>query len=223
MYGQPHQNYGMSSQSSYEHSTSPANVGGFAQSSQHDRDGVAGGAAAVGAYGRSGSTQAAPSQAHSSGSGAFAGVPDVFGRSGAQNQSMQFGQHQAHPHTGADEGVKSYGDGAKVTGGPSPLMPGRPGSANNTTSGQGQSQAQSQSGFAGYPTHLNQHLPGNQGGQYGGLAGVGSHQAGVQNHQGAGYGGQYGSQYGSYYGNSGRGGNAGSTGGAGGWGGNYGH
>ncbi|KAI9851914.1 MAG: hypothetical protein M1838_002351 [Thelocarpon superellum] len=231
MYGQPHQNYGMTSQSSYEHSSSPANVGGFAPSSQHGRDAGAGPSVGVGEYGRSGSAQTPQNPSHGTGSGAFGGVPDVFGRSGFHNQNVPLHQHQGHPPAGGEDSMKSFGE-AKAGAGPSPLLhqAGRPGSATNNGSGSNvsgqaapsglaQTPSGNQSGFGGYPSHLNPHLHGNQGAQYSGLGGLGAHQGGAQNHQGSGYGQQYGSGYGgSYYGGSGRGGGAAGAG----WGGNYG-
>ncbi|KAI9793481.1 MAG: hypothetical protein M1835_007200 [Candelina submexicana] len=219
MYGQPHQNYAMSPQP-YEHSSSPANIGGFGQPSLHGRDSAHGGA--LNDYGRSGSAQPSQSQQHSSGGGAFGGMPDVFGRSASGYPGHSpLGQQQGGPPAGNDESLKPFGE-SKPTGGPSPSLnqPGRPGSATNAPgqpgpSGLPQSQ-QGQQGFGGYPSHLNHPVHGSQGGQYGGLGGLGGHQSGSQTHQAGGYG-SYGSGFSgsNYYGSTG--------GGRGGWGSNYGH
>ncbi|KAI9798183.1 MAG: hypothetical protein M1833_004932 [Piccolia ochrophora] len=234
-YGQPPQGYGMSPQSSFDHSSSPGNLGGFGQGSMQAREG--GQNAALGDYGRVGSAH--QNQQHSSGTGAFGGVPDVFGGSGFTNQRQPLSQHQVGSQAGTDDALKGFGE-AKTAGGPSPSLnqPGRPGSAaNSAPNPQGQSgsaqsqgqQGQQGQGFGGYPSHLNHNVHGSQGGQYGGLGGLGGHQTGAQAHQGGGGGaagggggyGSYGSGYGgSYYGSSGRGGGGG---GGGGWGGNYGH
>ncbi|KAI9864325.1 MAG: hypothetical protein M1813_003245 [Trichoglossum hirsutum] len=217
MYGQqPHQGYGISPQTSFEHSSTPANIAGFGQPSLHARDGALG--AGLGDYSRSGSAQPVQTQQHSTGSGAF----DVFGRSNFQAQNQQLGQQQNSQQGGNEDSLKPFSDSKPSASGPSPSLnqPGRPGSAtNNTLGGPGQTgqpgqtalppQSQSQPGFGGYPSH---HLHGSQAAQYGGLSGLGGHGAQGQNHQNSGYGG-YGAGFGSgYYGSSGRGG----------WGGNYG-
>lgn len=217
MYGQPHQGYGMSPQSSYEHSSSPANVGGFGQHSVPGRDG-----AASGAYGRTGSAQASEGQQNSASGGAFGGVPDVFGRSqpSYSSQGQTLVQQHSGQQSGNEDSMRSYGE-SKGPGGPSPALgqPGRPGSATNNIPGQTglpPPQAQSQQGYGGYPNHMSHQMHGQQGSQYStGLGGLGGHhQTGSQNHQGSGYG-SYGATGfgGSYYGNTNRGG----------WGGNYGH
>lgn len=224
MYGQPHQGYGMSPQSSYEQSSSPANVGGFGQHSMPARDGALG-AGGIAGYGRSGSAQPTENQQHSASSGAFGGMPDVFGRSqsGYSGQSQPLHQQHGGQQTGGDETLKPYGD-VKGAGGQNPSLgqPGRPGSAMNSMPGQpGQSglpppqSQQNQQGFGGYPSHLNHQMHGQQSSQYGAaLGGHGAHhQAGGPNHQAGGYGSYGAGQFGSYYGSSGRGG----------WGGNYGH
>ncbi|KAI9877703.1 MAG: hypothetical protein M1830_003045 [Pleopsidium flavum] len=224
MYGQPHQGYGMSPQSSYEQSSSPANVGGFGQHSMPARDGALG-AGGVAGYGRSGSAQPAENQQHSTSSGGFGSMPDVFGRSqsGYSGPSQPLHQQHGGQQTGGDETLKPYGD-IKGAGGQNPSIgqPGRPGSAMNSMPGQpGQSglpppqSQQNQQSFGGYPSHLNHQMHGQQGSQYGAALGGHSahHQAGGQNHQGSGYGNYGAGQFGSYYGSSGRGG----------WGGNYGH
>ncbi|KAI9815280.1 MAG: RNAPII degradation factor [Pycnora praestabilis] len=223
MYGQPHQGYGMTPQSSYEHSSSPANIGGFGQPSSHGRDNAHG---SLGDYGRSGSAQPAQSQQHSAGSGAFGGMPDVFGRSGSGfgGQNQQLGQQPGAQQVGMDDSLKPFGE-SKASAGPSPSLnqPGRPGSATNNPPGQpsqsglpppqSQQGQQGQQGFGGYPNHVShQGQHSGQGGQYGNLGGLGGHQSGGQSHQGSGYG-SYGAGFGNYYGN-----NAG----RGGWGGNYG-
>ncbi|KAF4306873.1 putative RNApII degradation factor def1 protein [Botryosphaeria dothidea] len=203
MYGQPHHGYGMSPQTTYDaHSSSPANVGGFGASSMHGRDSALGGG--LGDY-RTSSTQPSQTQQHTASSGAFGGMPDVFGRNQGvfPGQNQPYGQQQSASQAGAEDALKPFGE--KAGAGPSPSsigQPGRPGSATNSV-GQG---AQSglpppqshQQGFGGYP-----------GSQYG-LGGLGGHQGG-QSH-GGGYGG-YGAGFGSY----------GSYGRGGGWGGNYGH
>lgn len=217
MYGQPHQGYGMSPQSSYEHSSSPANVGGFGQHSVPGRDG-----AASGAYGRTASAQTSESQQNSASGGAFGGVPDVFGRSqsGYSSQGQALGQQHSGQQSGNEEGMRSYGD-SKVPGGPSPALgqPGRPGSATSNMPGQTSlppPQSQGQQGYGGYASHMSHQMHGQQGSQYGtGLGALGGHpQTSGQNYQGSGYGSYGASGFGgSYYGSNNRGG----------WGGNYGH
>lgn len=223
-YAQPGQGYGLSPQTSYEHSSSPATVGAYGQASLHGRDtGLGGG---LNDYGRSGTAQAGQSQQHSAAaSAAFGGISDVFGRTGFPAQSQPLGQHQGNTIAGAgDEALKPYSEG-KVPGGPGPSLnhPGRADSMNSASSGpQGQSgipasQSQSQQNqpsYAGYPSHLNHQLHGSHSGQYGGLGGLGGHPAGSQTHQGAGYGSYPTGYAGNYYTSGGRGG---------GWGGNYGH
>ncbi len=200
------------------------NVGGYNPASVHGRDGGLGGGAND--YARSSSAQAGPNQAQSAPTGAFGGMPDVFGRSGFQGHNQPLAQH--HGNAAAEDSLKAFGD-SKTTAGPSPSL-------NHTAAGRGDSGAnnpaahqtgsglppsqsqQQQPGYGGYTGHLNphHHLHHNsQTGQYSGLGGLGAHPAGGQNHQGAGGYGNYPSGYGgSYYANSGRGG---------GWGGNYGH
>lgn len=193
MYGQPH---GFS----YDHSSSPATAGSFNQGIP-GRDSV---------YGRTGSAQPSESQQTAAGPSAFgAGMTDVFGRQGGFGQSQPITQQTAV----SSEETKAFD--ASKTGGPSPSLSqaNRPGSAANTP-GQTQSQTglpplqgqQAQQGFGGYP-HLNP--------QYGGLGGLGGHQAAANqtHHQATGYGNYGNAGFGAYYGNTGRGG----------WGGNYGH
>ena len=222
MYGQPHQGYGMSPQTGYDqHSSSPANVGGFNQ--QHSGSGRDGAASSNLGYGRTGSTQPIESQQqYPATSGAsYGGMPDVFARS----QSGYSGHQQGLGHqqqAGVEDSARVYGETSKVSGGPSPApgqAVGRPMSATNMQS-QGlppsQGQGQSQQAYPGYPSHLNAPMHGQQGSQYGaGPGGLGAHhQGGGQNHQGSGYG-QYGAGLGGNYygGNNTRGG----------WGNNYGH
>ena len=217
MYGQAHQGYGMSPQSSYEHSSSPANVGGFGQHSVPGRDGTA-----SGAYGRTSSAQASESQQNSASGGAFGGVADVFGRSqsGYSGQGQALGQHLSGQQSGNEDTMRGYGE-SKGAGGPSPALgqPGRPGSAANNIPGQTglpPPQSQSQQGYGGYPSHMSHQMHGQQGSQYGtGLGGLGGHhQTAGQNHQGSAYGSYSATGFGggSYYGSNNRG-----------WGGNYGH
>ncbi len=222
MYGQPHQGYGVSPQTGYDqHSSSPANVGGFGQ--QHSAPGRDNAASSNLGYGRTGSTQPSESQQQypATTGASYGGMPDVFARS----QSGYPGQQQGLGHQqqgGIDDSTRGYGEVSKVPSGPSPApgqSTGRPMSAANMQ-GQGlpppQGQGQSQQGYGGYPSHLNPQMHGQQGSQYGaGPGGLGGHhQPGGQSHQGSGYG-QYGAGFGgSYYGgNNNRGG----------WGGNYGH
>ncbi|KAK2767791.1 RNAPII degradation factor [Arachnomyces sp. PD_36] len=205
MYGQPQHGY------SYEHSSSPANVGGFNQA-------VPGREAA---YGRTGSAQPSESQQTASTS-AFAGMPDVFGRA---QSGLGFGQNQPmgqQQPVSAEEATKGFE--TSKAGGPSPSLaqPNRPGSATNSIPGQPQAgqtglppmQGQQQPGqqaFGAYP-HLNPQQ------QYGGLGGLGGHHqvaASQSHHQGSGYGNYGGAGFvNNYHGNTARGG---------GWGGNYGH
>lgn len=239
MYGQPHQGYGISpQQTSYDqHSSSPANVGGFAQQqSVPSRDGAAGGTLA--SYGRSGSAQPSENQPQYSGAGvgSYGNVPDVFARtaSGFPGQAQGVNHQVGGQSSGNDDARGGYTDSAKVLGGPSPALGqpgGRPGSAANSMQGQTglpppQSQSQqSQQGYGGYPALLNHQMQqnGQQGSQYGAGppgGGLGGHHgsAGQQTHQGGGGYGAYGAgnTFGgaSYYGG---GGNH-----RGGWGGNYG-
>lgn len=208
MYGQPH-HYGMSPQASFDqHSSSPANVGGFGGSSMHGRDSGLGGG--LGDYGRSVSA-ASQSQQHNAtaGSGSFGNIPESFGRpQGGYGGQNPYGQQQMGQQGASEDSLKPFGD--NKSGGPSPsalgAQPGRPGSATNNPQGQsGQGGLPQQQGFGGYPGHLNQ-LQGGQGNQYGGLGGLG--------HQGA---GSHQSNYGNYGGFSGYGGYS-----RGGWGTNYG-
>lgn len=222
MYGQPHQGYGMSPQTGYDqHSSSPANVGGFGQ--QHSAPGRDGAASSNLGYGRTGSTQPSENQQQypATTGASYGSMPDVFARS----QSGYSGQQQGlgHQQQGSiEDSARGYGDAAKVSSGasPAPGQPaGRPMSAANMH-GQGlpppQGQGQSQQGYGGYPSHLNPQMHGQQGSQYGaGPGGLGGHhQPGGPHHQGSGYG-QYGAGFGgSYYGGNNT---------RGGWGGNYGH
>ena len=225
MYGQPHQGYGASPQTGYDHhSASPANTGAFAQ--QHASSGRDSAApSGLGNYGRTGSTQPSENPQQYSGAGAsnHSSIPDVFGRSQSnfQGQNSGLGSHMVQ-QSGNDDQIRNFGDSSKVPGGPSPALGqpgGRPGSAANAPGqtglpqSQGQGQSQGQQGYGGYMGHQ---MHGQQGSQYsggpGGLGG-GHHQSGGQNHQAGGYG-AYGPGYGSgFYGNSNRGG----------WGANYGH
>ncbi|MCJ1466597.1 RNAPII degradation factor [Pseudocyphellaria aurata] len=239
MYGQPHQAYGMSpQQTSYDqHSSSPANVGGFAQQqSAPSRDGPASGSLA--SYGRSGSAQPTENQQQYSGSsvGGYGNMPDVFTRSASGFPGQAQGvNHQVGGQSGTNDDARGgYGDTAKVPGGPSPALGqpgGRPGSAVNSMQGQTglpppQSQnQQGQQGYGGYPGLVNHQMQqhGQQGSQYGAGppgGGLGGHHgsAGQQTHQGGGGYGAYGAgtnAFGaSYYGGGGNN--------RGGWGGNYG-
>ena len=198
MYSQPQQQY------SYENSASPANTGGFGQTSMAGRDAM---------YGRTGSAQPAETQPGVGTS--FGGMNDPFTRThsgfGAQAQPMS---QQLSGHQGGGGGgdvAKDY-EVAKA-GGPSPSISqvNRPGSATNlpgqAQGGQAggfpaaQSQQAGQNAFGSYP-------------QYGGLGSFGGHQQGQNSHhqQSAGYG-SYGSGagFGSY----------GGYGGGRGWNGNY--
>jgi hypothetical protein len=199
MYGQPH-HYGMSPQAAYEqHSSSPANAGGFGASALHERT------SGLGEYGRSAS---ATSQNHSAtaGAGGFGGFPESFGgrQQGYSSQSA-YAQQQGGQPGASEDSLKPFGD-AK-SGGPSPsalgAQQGRPGSATQNAPGQGGPQHSHQQGFGGYPSHLG----GNS--QYGGLGGLG-HQGGGTHQQ---------SQYGNYGGFGGGYGSGSYS--RGGWGGNY--
>lgn len=217
IYGQPHQGYGMNPQSAYDqHSSSPANVGGFGQHSASNRDGPVSGS--LGGYGRTASTQPSESQQQYGGAGSYSNVPDVFGRS----QSSYPGQShnltpQASQQGSNEDGLRGYGD-PKGPSGPSPASSqpgGRPASALNAMQGQSsgppsQGQTQAQQGYSSYPSHQMH----GQSSQYAASPGVGGHHQSVgQTHQGSGYG-AYGAGFGgSYYGGNNRGG----------WGGNYAH
>lgn len=199
MYNQPHA-YGMSPQTPYDHTPSPA-AGAFSQSSLHGRDSAVGG---LSEYGRGASQQSQAAQPVG-GSAGFSGA-DSFGRNSSyQGQSQQYGQGSL---TGASDDLKPFSD-SKTGNGPSPSLTqaARPGSAANAASGQStlpppQSAQQS---YGGYPSHLQQQhaLHGSQtGSQYGlgGLGGLGGHQSAGQGHQSSQYGG-YGQGFGgSYYG-----------------------
>lgn len=209
MYNQPHQ-YGMSPQAPYDHTSSPA-TGAFSQSALHGRESaVAGG---LNDYGRAGSQQSQAAQPLG-GAGGF----DAFGRNSSyQGQGQQYGQ-SGQP--GASDDLKTFGD-SKTGNGPAPsaAQTARPGSAANTTPAQSTlpPPQSSQQSYGGYPSHLQQQhaLHGSQtGSQYGGLGGLGGHQAAGQGHQSSQYGG-YGQGFaGSYYGNNQQ---------RGGWGNNYQH
>jgi hypothetical protein len=203
MYGQPH-HYGMSPQASFDqHSSSPANAGGFGASSLHDRASAMGGG--FGDYGRSASG-ASQNPSATAGAGGFGGIPDTFSRPGNYHQSS-YGQQQGGQQGLGDEALKPFVD-AK-SGGPSPsalgAQPGRPGSATQSTPGQS-GQGPQQQGYGGYPSHL-----GGGNSQYGGGLGGLGHQNSA-GHQQSGYG-NYGGFGGGYGGGSYN---------RGGWGGNYG-
>ncbi|CZS90414.1 hypothetical protein WAI453_004186 [Rhynchosporium graminicola] len=214
---QPYQGYGMSPAAPYEHTASPA-AGGFGASSLHGRESALGGG--LSEYNRTGSAQASQTPQAIGGSGAFGGH-DAFGRgSSYQGQGQQHYNSQQGAQPGSDD-LKPFGE-SKASNGPSPsLQGGRPGSATNATSGSALPPTQTQTGYGGYPAHLQQPgqgLHANQTGSgYGGLGGAGGHQAGGQVHQNSQYGG-YQAFAGSYggYGNS-------QQQQRGGWGGNYGH
>lgn len=236
MYGQPHQ-YGISpQQTSYDqHSSSAANLGGFAQQqSAPGREAAASGSLTN--YGRSGSAQPSESQQQYSGgaAGNYGNIPDVFARSGTgfPGQGQGLNQQVSQQSGANDDSARVYGDSAKVPGGgPSPALgqPGvRPGSAMQGQTGlpppQSQTQ-QSQQGYGGYPGLVNQHQMHQQHGQQASQYGVGPPGGGLsghhgsatqQSHQGSGYGAYgtaAGSFGGSYYGGANN---------RGGWGGNYG-
>lgn len=236
MYGQPHQ-YGISpQQTSYDqHSSSAANLGGFAQQqSAPGREAAASGSLTN--YGRSGSAQPSESQPQYSGgaAGNYGNIPDVFARSGTgfPGQAQGLNQQVSQQSGANDDSARVYGDSTKVPGaGPSPALgqPGvRPGSAMQGQTGlpppQSQTQ-QSQQGYGGYPGLVNQHQMHQQHGQQASQYGVGPPGGGLgghhgsatqQSHQGSGYGAYgtaAGSFGGSYYGGANN---------RGGWGGNYG-
>ncbi|KAL8994820.1 MAG: hypothetical protein Q9188_006960 [Gyalolechia gomerana] len=224
MYGQPHQGYGMSPQTSYDqHTSSPANPGGFGQQQQqHSAPGRESAvSASMSSYNRTGSTQPSePQQQYSGGSsGGYGGMSDPFGRSGSgfQGPNHGLGQQQPGQHGSNDDTLRGFGDSSKLSGGPSPAPGARPGSAVNNLQGQTglpPGQNQNQQAYSGYPGHLSHQMHGQQGSQYGGGPGAlgGHHQSAGQGHQSSGYGG-YGAGFGnSYYGSN-----------RGGWGGNYGH
>ncbi|KAK8160633.1 hypothetical protein IWX90DRAFT_273632 [Phyllosticta citrichinensis] len=203
MYGQPHHGYGMSPQTTYDaHASSPANVGGFGGSSMHGRESALGGG--LGDY-RASSTQPTQTQQHTASSGAFGGMPDVFGRSQGMfpGQAQPYGQQATASQAANEDSLKPFGD--KTASGPSPSalgQPGRPGSATNSVG---------QTAQSGLPPPQSHQAFGYPGSGYG-LGGLGGHQAG-QSH-GGGYG-AYGAGFGSY-----GGGNYGGRGG--GWGNSYG-
>ncbi|KAF2280076.1 uncharacterized protein EI97DRAFT_477685 [Westerdykella ornata] len=192
MYGQPHHYMSQFDQ----HSSSPANVGGFGQT--HGREsGLAG---SLGEYGRSASS--AGQTVHGATAGGFGSLPDVFSRSqGYGGQASSYGQQQGGQQSGSEDSLKPFGD--TKSGGPSPAalgaQPGRPGSAANNApgqAGQGLPPQTHQQGFGGYPGHVQ----GGQNSQYGGLGGLGHQGAG--HNQAGGYGnyGGFGGGYGSYRG-----------------------
>ncbi|KAI0125529.1 hypothetical protein BJ170DRAFT_436249 [Xylariales sp. AK1849] len=215
VYGQPHQYGGMSHQSPYDHSSSPA-TSGFGQSAAGGRDSGLG--SSIDNYGRAGSAQ---SGAQNIGNSGFGGAHDAFNRAGSSYQS-QAGQGFNGPSAqsgSANDDLKPYGE-TKATGGPSPSIgaAARPGSATNNTPGQTglpppQSGAQGMGSYGGYPSHLqSQGLHGNQSGGSGyGLGGAGGQGQHGNNPYGGGYG-NYGSNQG--FGNYGGGRQQG-------WGNNY--
>jgi len=200
MYAQPqHGGYG-----SYDHSSSPANAGGFNQQGMPIREGN---------YGRTGSAQ--PSEAQqSAGNTAFGSMPDMFNRSSSGFGQQPLTQQHSGQQGGNDDAAKGYD--ASKTGGPSPSLGqvgNRPGSANNMPGqpqGQSglpppQSQQNHQQAFGGYPSQFGHQY----GGALGGL-GVGGHQQATagqnqQHQQSSGYGNYGAGGIGNYYGNSGRG------------------
>ena len=219
MYGQPHQGYGAPQSAYDQHSSSPANVGGFGQQSAPNRDGP-GGSSALGSYGRTGSAQPSEGQQQYGGAGSYGGMPDVFSRSqsGYPGQTQSHGPQQANQQSGNEDSLRGYGE-SKGPSGPSPALGqpnGRPGSAVNSMQSQSgmppsQGHNQSQQAYGGYPSHHPMH---GQNSQYAASPGLAGHQQSAgQSHQGSGYG-AYGAGFGgSYYGNNNRGG----------WGANYGH
>ena len=218
VYGQPHQGYGMSPQTPYDqHTSSPANLGGFGQ--QHSAPGREGATSAnVSNYNRSSSTQPSEPQQNPFPGGSAGGYnsgTDAFGRPSSNYQSQNHSHQQAGGQQGGNEdSLRAFVEPSKVPGGPSPAPGMRPTSAVNSS--QGLPPPQSQQGYAGYPGHLGHQMHGQQGSQFGtGPGGLGGHhQSTGQPHQGSGYGGAYGAGFGgNYYGGNSRGG----------WGGNYGH
>jgi hypothetical protein len=219
MYNQPHHGYSQYDQ----HSSSPANAGGFPQS--HGRESTL--TSGLGDYARSGSAQPSQNQ-QQSGAGAF-GINDPFTRAQGAfgGQTPGYGQQQAGQQGSSEDALKPFGDSKS---GPSPSavgQPGRPGSATNTSGQTAQSglpppQSLQQQSFGSYPGgHLAQM---GQTSQYGSALGGlgGGHTAGAQSHQAGGYG-AYGAGAAGAGGNAGFGNSYGSYGrGGGGWGGNYG-
>ncbi|OAL49540.1 hypothetical protein IQ07DRAFT_600554 [Pyrenochaeta sp. DS3sAY3a] len=206
MYGQPH-HYGMSPQASFDqHSSSPANAGGFGGSSLHERGSGMG--SGLGEYGRSASG-ASQNPSATAGSGGFGTLPDTFGRPQGYSNQSSYGQQQSGQQGLNEDSLKPFSDSKSSGPSPSALgsQPGRPESATQNAFGQGGQGAlpQQQQGFNNYPGHLS----GNN--QYGGLGGLG-HQTSGHGQQQSGYG-NYGGFGGGYGGGSYN---------RGGWGGNYG-
>lgn len=205
MYGQLH--HGYAPQSSYETSTPGASASGNSSSLQGREPAFTGG---FNEYGRSASSQT-QSQQHGSNYNAFPGDhQEGFGRS----PSTMASQYSQQPSDSALKPFQEQKSGASPNLGP----PGRTGSAANNGGYAGTQSnfpaPQSQGGFSGYPSHMNQ-LHSNHGSQYGGFGGLGGqHQGNAQSHQGGGYGN---------YGAGGFGGNNYGNYSRGGWGGNYGH
>lgn len=207
MYGQPHHGYGISPQTSYDQSASPANANAYANNMRGNENSLTGG---LGDYGRSGSAQA--SQQSTSGAGGYSShMADAYGRGAGGYGQAQYGSQ-------GDEALKPFNESKA---GPSPSMgqPGRTGSAANSGYGGNQTNfpppGTQQQGYGGYPSHLSQ-MHNNQGSGYGGaIGGLGGHQSSAQSHQqSAGYGG-----YAGYGGNNSNSYNYGGRG----WGGSYGH
>jgi hypothetical protein len=201
MYGQPH-HYGMSPQAAYEqHSSSPANAGGFGASAVHERT------SGLGEYGRSASATS-HNQSATAGAGGFGGFPDSFGRQQGYSSQSAYGQQQGGQPGASEDSLKPFGD-AK-SGGPSQsalgAQQGRPGSATQNAPGQSGPQQSHQQGFGGYPGHL-----GGNNSQYGGGLGGLGHQGGGSHQQQSQYG-----NYGGFGGGYGSGSYS-----RGGWGGNY--
>ncbi|ROV89761.1 hypothetical protein VSDG_08597 [Cytospora chrysosperma] len=214
LYGQPH-HYGMSQQTPFDHTSSPA--AGYPQASLHRADSGVG--SGLGDYGRAGSAQsgAQPGLA----SAGFGGM-DGFGRATSYGQAGQsFNAPSTQPGGAATsaEDLKPFGD-AKAASGPSPSLVGaRPGSATNTGPSQAGlpppgsvGAAQQGMGYGGYPSHLQGAAHGLHGAQTG-TTGYGMGAASGQAHQNSPYSGYGGFGGNSYYGSAPR---------HGGWGANYG-
>ena len=217
MYGQPHQGY---PQNAYDqHSSSPANVGGFGQHAAPNREGGPT-SSGLGNYGRTGSTQPQEGQQGYGASGEY-NMPDVFGRSQSGYPGSNQPQHQQNNQQSGntsgnnnnnEDSLRAYDSTSKGgPNGPSPSL-GQPGGGRPSSGMQQNVPPQGQQGYGAYPMHGQQHAS-QYGASPGGLGGHHQSQAGGgQSHQASGYGG-YGAGFGSYYGNNARGG----------WAGNYGH
>lgn len=183
MYGQSHHGYGMSSQGSFDHASSPA-AGTFGGSSLPGRDSSAL-SSNLNEYSRSGSTQPT-TQTQNSASGGYGGGNDSYGRT-----SSGFGSHNqgygAQAGGSAEDSLKTLHEPKT---GPSPSLgsSNRPGSGFNANSSSQSGYGPPQGSYgqsSNYPSQQQQQHYSGSGYGGSGLGGLGSHNSGY----GSGYGG----------------------------------